>query len=149
MNFHDMVRLTHKCIQDGRIEYNRRKTGHRFSIPFTKPLQEIAQQFPQGESQYLFPILSDFHQTETQKQNRIHKCIGQYNKDLKKVTEILDIPVEMTSYTARYTFASTLYLNDFPVAHISELMGHANQEITRKYLKDLGHNVLDNAHEVL
>ena len=45
-------------------------------------------------------ILSDFHETEVQKANRIHKVISNVNKRLREIGEELKLPLTLTTYVA-------------------------------------------------
>lgn len=43
-----------------------------------------------------------------QKQNRIHKVLGQINGELKVLASELEIEADMTTYVAMHSFASIL-----------------------------------------
>ena len=148
MPFIDMAYLKHENIYNGRIHYNRKKTGKAMSsIKLNDTLQAIIQHF--NCPQYIFPILSDSHQTAQQKENRIRKCIGQYNKDLKKVAAILNLDINLTSYVSRHTFGNILKKQGVDVALISELYGHENVQTTKHYLAKFDNEVLDRVGELL
>ena len=130
MSFVDMAHLKYSNISDGRLHYHRQKTGKAMpSIKLNDTLQAIIQYF--DCPQYLFPILSDRYQTVQQKENRIRKCIGAYNKDLKKVAAILQLEINLTSYVSRHTFGNVLKQKGVDVAVISELYGHENVNTTK------------------
>ncbi len=149
INFHDMARLKWKDLYDGRIHYTRQKTGGFFSINISENIQNILEQFPKTTSGYVFPILDDFHQTEKQIRYRIQKCLKKLNLELREITQILEIPVTVTSYVARHTFASTLKRKNANVDKISEAMGHADIATTKAYLKNFENSELDALDELL
>lgn len=149
MNFEDMARLKKSNIYGGRINYTRIKTNKPYSIKVTTKLNWILEQFLGDEGDYVFPILSDFHQTEVQKKNRINKCRKQFNKDLKEIAKVLDIQVPLTSYVARHTYATTLKNSGVDIGVISEGMGHHNVEVTKHYLKQFSNEIVDKADENL
>ncbi len=149
MNFQDMARLQWSDIYNDRINYIRQKNRKFFSINLSDKLQEIIEQFPKSDSPYVFPILTNFHQTEVQKKNRIQKCLKHYNQDLKEIANVLGIDVNLTSYVARHTYATTLKNKGVDVSVISEGMGHKNVDVTKNYLKQFGNEVLDNTDELL
>lgn len=143
MNFHDMAYLSPKQIFNGRLNYTRKKTGGQFTIPVSDNLAEILDHFQKEESLYVFPVLSDFHKTEQQKKDRIKKCLKKYNKDLKEIGTILKLEIELTSYVARHTYATTLKRKDVSLAKISEAMGHSDVLTTKAYLEQFENSEID------
>ncbi len=54
-----------------------------------------------------------------------------YNSYLKEIGAILGIEKNLTTHTARKTFASTVLLyNDVPIEIVSKLLGHSSIAIT-------------------
>jgi site-specific recombinase XerD len=149
MNFTDMAKLKWKDIYNGRIEYIRSKTGKPFSIKISEPVRLILEHFQGVNLTYVFPILSDFHKKPQQQKDRIRKCIKQYNRDLKKVAEVLNIDLELTSYVARHTYASTLKRKGVDIAIISEAMGHADVSTTKAYLELFSSEIVDETDTLL
>lgn len=148
MNFTDLARLTRGSIQGGRIHYQRRKTGAYYSIKISPQLKSILSHFDQSPD-FLFPILSDFHQTEQQQMDRIHKCLRKMNRDLSKIGNILDTSIPMTSYVARHTWASTLKRKGYSTELISEGLGHTEIATTKAYLENFSDEMLDSTDEAL
>jgi len=152
MNFTDMAHLKVGNVYNGRIRYERQKTGKAFNIAMNQEVKDILNYFAatkKKESEYLFLILSEFHQTPQQKKDRIQKCIGKYNRGLKEIAKLLDIKVNLTSYVARHTFGNVLKKKGVSVSVISELYGHDNVNTTKHYLANFDNSVLDEASELL
>ncbi len=149
MNFNDMAKLKWSDIYNHRITYIRSKTSKRISVKASDNINNILNQYRNIDQEYVFPILSDFHQTEKQKKDRIKKCLKQYNKGLKEIAKILNINVPLTSYVARHTYATTLKAKGVDIAIISEGLGHADMSTTKAYLKQFETSVIDDADEVL
>ena len=149
INFHDMAKLKWSDMYDGRIHYTRQKTGGLFSINISENIQNILDDFPTTKTGYVFPILDDFHKTDKQVRYRIQKCLKKFNQDLREIAEILEIPIALTSYVARHTFASTLKRKNANVDKISEAMGHADIATTKAYLKNFENAELDVLDELL
>uniref|UniRef100_UPI0040478B0B tyrosine-type recombinase/integrase n=1 Tax=Mariniflexile sp. TaxID=1979402 RepID=UPI0040478B0B len=82
-------------------------------------------------------------------ENRKHKTLQRYNKELKEIAEICGIDKTLTSYVARHSFANCLKQKGVATDIISESMGHKNLSITQTYLKEFDNSVLDNAIEIL
>jgi integrase len=152
MNFTDMAKLQWSDIYKDRIHYTRSKTGGNLNIKISTPLQEILNYFKKefpSDANYVFPVFSAFHQSESQKKYRIQKCLKQYNDKLKEIAELLDIAVNMTSYTARHTYATTLKRKGVNTAVISEGLGHKDISTTKAYLKKFDTDIIDKSDEVL
>ncbi|MEZ4885233.1 MAG: site-specific integrase [Chitinophagales bacterium] len=153
INFSDMADLKWTQFYDNRFQYRRNKVGKLLSIPVSEPIEEILSYFrverEENESQYVFPILSDFHKTDTQKRDRRKKCLKNYNKKLKKVAEILEIQANLTSNVARHTYATTLLRKGISIAQISQGLAHADKKTTETYLAQFDTAVIDATDELL
>lgn len=132
LNWTDFCLLKHSDIRDNRLQYKRQKTGKLFSIKLSDNLLEIIKRY--NHSPYIFPVLSDFHQTPTQKANRIKKCIRLTNRNLKEIAMRLNMTPDITTYTARHTYAMSLKRGGIGLGLISDAMGHADSKVTRHYL---------------
>ena len=108
INFVDMAQLTKDNLLDNRIVYVRKKTKKLINVPLQIQAIELINKYSETNSPYLFPILSKFHKTEQQKANRIHKVISKVNKNLKDIGKELNLPIDLTTYTARH---NTLHKN--------------------------------------
>jgi site-specific recombinase XerD len=82
-------------------------------------------------------------------ENRKHKTLQRYNKELKEIAKICGIDKQLSSYVARHSFANCLKQKGVATDVISESMGHQNLAVTQAYLKELDSSVLDEASELL
>lgn len=149
MNFVDMAKLKWKDIYGGRITYNRSKTSGGLNIKISSALEVILSKFPKGDSEYVFPILSESHETPSQKSHRIKKCLKKYNADLNKIAQIQEIEVHLTSYVARHTYATTLKRKGVSTELISEGLGHSEISTTKHYLEKFSNDLLDESETLL
>jgi len=151
MNFRDVALLKKENLQDDRIYYIRSKTGQNFSILLLPPALEILSRMKltPNTGHYLFPILSDFHNTPQRIENRITKVIRQVNKDLKEIADLAGINIPLTTYVARHTYATVLKKSGVSTSVISESMGHATEAITQTYLASFDNEVIDAADKWL
>ncbi len=147
INWTDFCHLKHSDIRNGRIQYRRQKTGKLFSVKLSKPLLEIIQRY--SHSPYIFPILSTFHKSPTQKANRIRKCIRQTNRNLKEIAMRLAITPDISTYTARHTYAMSLKRGGIGLSLISDALGHADSKVTRHYLARFENEMIDETDLVL
>jgi integrase len=108
INFVDMAYMTNDNLIDGRLIYTRKKTGKLIRLPLQSKAVEIIKYYQTVGSRYIFPILSDFHKSEQSQRNRIHKVITNVNKKLKEVGKELKIPIDLTTYVARHSYATVL-----------------------------------------
>ena len=134
INFVDMALLTRDNLQDNRLIYNRKKTSKLIDLPLRKEVEHIINRNKSEESNYIFPILSSKHQSEQSKLNRVHKVISKVNRALKSIGEELGLPIKLTTYVARHSFATVLKRAGVSTALISESLGHSSEKITQTYL---------------
>ena len=145
INFIDIANLTPANIIEGKLVYKRHKTSKLIKIPLQPQAIELIKKYHRKDSPYLFPILSDFHQTEIQKSNRIHKVISKVNQRLKEIGEDLGLPLTLTTYVARHSQATVMKRAGVSTAVIREIMGHSSERVTQIYLDSFDNEQIDNA----
>lgn len=145
INFVDMAYLTKDNIIDNRLIYSRRKTSKLIKLPLQPKAIELIQKYADPDNPYLFPILSTFHKTEQQQRNRIHKVIAKVNDRLKAIGEELNLPIELTTYVARHSFATSLKRSGVNTSLISEALGHSSERVTQIYLDSFGNDQMEDA----
>ena len=144
MSFIDMAYLRKKDLLNGTLSYRRRKTGQQLFIKWEKCMQEIVDKYPINETEYLLPIITK-HDEDYRKQytNELHRV----NHLLKKIGKLLDLPIPLTMYVGRYSWASIAKSRNVPVSVISEGMGHDSENTTQIYLASLDTSVVDKANK--
>lgn len=147
INWTDFCHLKRSNIKHGRLVYTRQKTGKLFSIKISEQMQSYIDIY-KGDL-YLFPILSNFHKTPTQKANRIKKCIRKVNRDLKEIAIRLGFEPDISTYTARHTYAMSLKRAGIRLGLISDAMGHLDSKVTRHYLSSFEDDQIDETDDVL
>ncbi|PXV67337.1 site-specific recombinase XerD [Dysgonomonas alginatilytica] len=143
INFVDMAYLTKDNIIGNQLIYSRRKTKKLIKMPIHQVAIELHQKY--NESKYIFPILSDYHITEQQRINRVHKVITKVNRELKAIGEELNIPISLTTYVARHSFATVLKRSGVSTSIISESLGHSNEKVTQTYLDSFENSQINEA----
>lgn len=153
INFTDIANLKHSNIADNRLQYTRQKTSKKINISLSEKALEILNRYTinNDTDSYLFPILdAKTHITATQKQNRIHKVLGHINKHLKTIADTAKLKnVNLTTYVARHSFATTLKKSGVHVEMISEALGHSDIATTQIYLDSFDNSQIDNAMKCL
>lgn len=72
-----------------------------------------------------------------------------YNGYLKEIATICGINKDLTSHTARFTFATTITLeNDVPIESVSKMMGHKSIRTTQRYAKVTKRKLTNNMQEL-
>lgn len=144
MNFIDICNLRNEDIVNGRIVYQRQKTGKSFSLKISKEAQSIIDYFEDESSEYVFPIFNqNVHKSPQQKKDRHKRVLKETNRDMRALAEILEIKTPITFYVARHTSATTLKRNGVATDVISEALGHSDTQVTQYYLKNFDTEVLD------
>ncbi|KAB2915567.1 MAG: site-specific integrase [Bacteroidetes bacterium] len=149
MNFTDMAYLKKEDIKNGRIKYRRRKTSKLYDIKLTDNLEKILLYYinQEPENEYVFPIIN--RATPMLQSKDIQWARKRYNKKLKELATLCEIPENLTSYVSRHSFATQAMLKEVPLNAISAMLGHSSLKTTEIYLKSLPTNVLDNYNDLV
>ena len=74
----------------------------------------------------------------------------QVNQNLKLAAQVAGLSdTNITLYSARHSYGTTLKLSGVPTAVISQAMGHKNVNVTEIYLKQFDTSVIDDADRFL
>jgi integrase len=154
INFSDIAMLKWENINENRLIYTRLKTGKFYNMHLLDPALDILSFYRnatyRGDISYIFPILDEHrHNTPGSIQNRVHKVLGQTNKDLKFIGKQLSIATPLTTYVARHSYATVLKRSGVSTSVISEAMGHDSERTTQIYLDSFENDVLDEASKLL
>ena len=132
INIVDLARLTYDSVVDGRLLYRRSKTGRLYSIRIEPEAEEIIKRY-KGKRH----LLRCFDRYENYKDYAQH-----LNNGLRKIGErgadgkMVPISTEVTTYWARYSWATYAAQIDIPKDTISEALGHSyGNKITAVYIE--------------
>ena len=149
INFTDMAKLTYGNILNGRISYYRQKTKKLITFQLQPMATEIVEKYSKKNARpndYIFPILDrKVHKTDIQMRDRIHKSLRATNNALRKIGEKLELPIDLTTYVARHSFATVLKRSGVSTSIISESLGHSSERVTQIYLDSFDNEQIDNA----
>ncbi len=144
MSFVDMANLKKTDLEGDNLIYARRKTGHKLFIKWEPCMQEIIDKHPSSpQSPYLLPILSEPFDNS---RNQYKTTLFQINKHLKEVGHDAGIPISLTMFMARHSWASIAAQRNVPLSVISEGMGHHSEEETALYIASLDNSLVDEAN---
>jgi integrase len=147
INLTDLLLLKKSNIHNGRIIYNRAKTGKTYSIKLLPPVEDLIQRFSDN-SDYLFGMLRN-----NKKQNLLdlyyfQEYIKKLNIKLKKIGGLLDIEEPITTYVFRYTYANIAKQLGFSKDLIAEALGHEyGNAVTGIYLEMFDNDIVDNMNQ--
>lgn len=146
MSFVDIAFLKKKDLNNGILSYRRKKTKRRLFIRWEKCMQEIIDKYSTVDSPYLFPIIRQPH-IEERKQyiNAAHLV----NRKLKEIGKRLKLPIPLTMYVARHSWASIAKSKNISLSIISEGMGHDSESTTQIYLTSLDTTTIDRANRLI
>lgn len=148
INFADIALLKYGNIQNGRVQYIRKKTGKPINFRLSDEMRAIISKYRRGSEtsdDYIFPILDRrIHKTEQQQFDRIHKMRRNTNCWLRKIGQTVGIE-HLTTYVARHTFATVLKRSGVNIAIISESLGHSDLSTTQIYLDSFENSQIDAA----
>ena len=149
INFIDIAKLKYSNIQENQLVYNREKTKKLIITPLQERAIQIIEKYNDGKSAFVFPILSNFHKTDVQVANRLHKVLANLNKHLKAIGVKLKLPIPLTTYVALHSFATVLKRAGVSTSIISESLGHSSEKITQVYLDSFDKEQMNTAMQAL
>ena len=154
INFVDLAQLEWDNVEGSDLVYTRRKTSELLRVPLMKEALKILKEYranhTSNQGNYIFPILDkDIHLTSSSISNRLHKVNHQMNKDLQEIGSELGIPIKLTTYVARHTFATVMKYQGVPTSIIGQALGHEDEKTTRIYLDSFGSEMMKEAFKKL
>ena len=146
MSFIDMAYLKKTDLGNGCLTYRRKKTGQLLTMEWTKQMQAITDKYRQNATQYLLPIITREDGTERrQYQNMMRKI----NRHLKDIARLAGLPVPLSMYYTRHSWATIARGKAVPLAVISEALGHDSEATTQIYLDSIKSSEVDKANRMI
>lgn len=148
MSFVDMAYLTKHSIASGMLTYCRKKTTQPLIIKLLPRMEEIVGKYADScVGDYLLPILSE---TDSKKSRLQYKAESRkVNTQLKKLGEMLHLPIKLTMYVARHSWATAAQDRNVPISVISRGLGHDSEKTTRVYLASIDTSEVDKANDLI
>ena len=146
MPFVDIAYLRKTDLKNGMCTYCRKKTNQCLMVEWEKAQQKILDRYAhQMENRsYLLPIIKEEDGTEYKQYQRMQINI---NRALKKIGEMAELKMPLTTYVARHTWASVARDMNIPIAVISEGMGHNSIKTTQVYLNSIDISRINEANK--
>lgn len=143
MSFVDMAYLRKSDLKDGFLSYRRRKTGQLVIVEWTRQMQEILGKYAPNPTCYLLPIITvEGGDERRQYLNQMMRV----NRRLKDVAALAKLPVPLSMYYSRHSWATIARSKHIPLAVISEGLGHDSERTTQIYLDSIRSGEVDRAN---
>ncbi len=139
----DIAHLRRDCILAGRLVYHRHKTGRPISVAWIPEMQRIANRYARSGCDYLFPLISSEGAEGWKEYKRSSQAI---NYHLRIIGRRLALPMPLTLYVARHSWATVAKNSGVPTALISDAMGHSSERMTQIYLASIDVGRIDSAN---
>lgn len=145
INMKDICRLKYSNIKGEFIEFTRAKTmrtnkkSKPISIVLTEDLSRIIEQYgtkPKEKDKYIFDFLQNGVSEEEEMFN-VKRMTRQTNMYIKRIAKKLGIESEISTYTARHSYATILKNEGVLVSDIGESLGHSSTLQTEFYLSGI------------
>jgi site-specific recombinase XerD len=103
---------------------NREKTSGNENVPILPVVEQIIEKYKDHPYCLAYNKVFPIHSNQ------------KFNSYLKDITKVAGINKELTTHTARHTFATTVTLsNGMPIETVSKLLGHSSIKTTQIYAK--------------
>ncbi len=143
INFKDIARLKYRNIDKDSITFIRAKTERKqrsnqktIVVPLTPELTNIIDRWGNKaatKDEYVFPILQSGI-TPEKELALVQQAIKNANKYIRRISNDLKIEKDVSTYTARHSFATVMKRSGASTEFISESLGHSNLSTTENYL---------------
>lgn len=143
MSMVDILFLKKSDVRDGYLTYRRHKTGQTLTIAWTQEMQAVADKMPSDDG-YLISLMNRRAHRERRDYLTNTRSVNRY---LSRIGKMLQLPIPLTMYVARHSWASAAVSHGIPINIISEGMGHDSDKTTRIYLSSIATaGAVDNAN---
>lgn len=148
MPFVDMAYLRKSDLRDGMVRYSRRKTRQTLEVVWENAMQDIVDGYAHltAGSPYLLPIITRSDGTERRQYERMERKV---TRGLRKIARMVNLPMPLTTYVARHTWASLARDAGFPLSVISRGMGHESLRTTQIYLSSIDNAAVARANRLM
>ncbi|WP_163319939.1 site-specific integrase [Dysgonomonas sp. 520] len=141
INAADLVKLKFKNIIDGEIYFIREKTKRttknikHIRAIITPEMEAIIKKWGNlpHKSNYIFNLLLNYSENPEVHKYEVQLFIKRMNTKTKDIGNKLGIG-NVTTYTARHSYATVLKRSGANISYISESLGHSNLTTTESYL---------------
>lgn len=146
MSFIDAAYIKKTDIRDGMLIYRRHKTGQQLQIRIVDKIGSLIKRLTIPDSPYLLPVITAAGINE---RRQYETGLRMINKSLKRIGEMIDLPIPLTTYVSRHSWANIAKSKGVRVGVISEALGHDCLKTTLIYLDSIGTDIIDLANDTV
>jgi site-specific recombinase XerD len=147
INFKDLVKLTDKHVIGNRIVYERSKTKTLYSIEVENEMNILLKRLSKGGTSLIGIMCDEIHKIDHDIEvlKRYKQQLHVENNHLKKIGELLNLDVTLSTYVMRYSYANIARTIGVSIEEISYLLGHKSSihSVTEIYLNQYDFKKLD------
>lgn len=143
MVFKDVYNLTHRMVTDRHIRYLRSKTGVPIDVEVVPELEEIMKRYYREDSPFVFPFLHKTRKGCCGEELSEESALRRINRSMHEIGRKTGLPVPLTTYVLRHTWATLMLEDCQPVELISQCMGHTSIRTTQIYLSRISSRKVD------
>ncbi len=133
----DLFTLEWKNFDGTHINFSTTKTETQLSILLPKKALAILKKYKKKNTRFVFPILKEDLDLNNARQldNDISSATALMNKNLKKIAKRAEIEKNISTHTARHTWATRALRKGISIDKVSKILGHSNIKQTQVYAK--------------
>lgn len=141
----DILLLSWDNVQDGRLVYKMYKTEKIHSLMLKEKPLGILEKYRNKSQVYIFPFLSERYDYSDPMflHNQIVAKTALVNKYLKQIALKAEISKNITTHTARHSFANIARQKTDNLYNLSKTLGHSSLKVTEAYLASFDDQAVD------
>jgi integrase len=141
----DILLMKWDNIQGGRLVYTMYKTDKLHSVNLKEKPLAILDSYRQKGDTFIFPFLSDRYDYSDPMflHNQIVSKTALVNKYLKQIAIKAKISKNITTHTARHSFADLARQKTDNIYNLSKTLGHSSIKVTEAYLASFDQQAVD------
>lgn len=134
MVFQDVYNLSWNMVDtDNHVHYLRSKTKVPIDTEISSEARIIMERYRTQDCPYVFPFL---HRCKSNKKKEINEqsALRRVNRHAHRLGKLCGLPIPLSTYVMRHTFATLMLEASKPVELISQCLGHTSIRTTELYL---------------
>ena len=141
----DILQMTWDNIQDVRLVYTMYKTNKVHSLKLKEKPIAILEKYKGRDESFIFPFFSDRYDYSDPMflHSQISAKTALINKYLKQIATKAEITKNITTHTARHSFADIARKKTDNIYNLSKTLGHSSLKVTEAYLASFDDQAVD------
>lgn len=144
----DLLTMTWGNVKNGKLEYTMFKTSRVHSMTLKEKPFAILEQYKTDDTEdtdYIFPFFKNHidYSDPLFLHNQIGSKTALINKYLKEIAKKAEITKNVTTHTARHSFADIARKKTDNIYNLSKTLGHSSIKVTEAYLATFDEQAVD------